>query len=60
MIAKLSKNDDVVTAAGIHGTIVNVKDKTVVVRVDDNCKIEIDKDFVSVVLAKTQGETKGN
>ena len=29
MLASLSKNDDVVTSGGIHGTIVNVKDNSV-------------------------------
>jgi preprotein translocase subunit YajC len=45
----LKKNDAVVTVAGIHGTVVNVKDKTVVIRVDDNVKIEFDKEAVTSV-----------
>ncbi len=52
MLKNLAKNDDIVTAAGIHGTIVNVKDSTVIVRVDDNVKLEIDKSAVSVVKKK--------
>ncbi|MBF0531822.1 MAG: preprotein translocase subunit YajC [Candidatus Omnitrophica bacterium] len=50
----LKKNDQVVMAGGMHGTVVLVKDKTVVVRVDDNVKIEFDKEAVTtVVTAKT-------
>ncbi len=49
MIENLKKNDQVVTNSGIHGTIVNVKDTTVVVRVDDNTKIEMDKEAVSSI-----------
>jgi preprotein translocase subunit YajC len=49
MVNTLKKNDKVVTASGIHGTIVAVKEKTVVVRVDDNAKIEFDKEVVTVV-----------
>jgi preprotein translocase subunit YajC len=49
MIESLKKNDEVVTIGGIHGTIVNVKDKTFVLRVDDNVKIEVDKPSVSYV-----------
>jgi len=52
MLKQLSKNDDIVTASGIHGTIVNVKDTTVVVRVDDNVKLEIEKSAVSLVKKK--------
>ncbi len=47
MIANLKKNDEVVTTGGIHGTIVNVKDTTLVLKVDENVKIEIDKSAVA-------------
>ncbi|OGX17857.1 MAG: preprotein translocase subunit YajC [Omnitrophica WOR_2 bacterium RBG_13_44_8b] len=49
MLNNLNKNDDVVTTSGIHGTIVNVKDKTVILRIDDNVKIEIEKSGVAYV-----------
>ncbi len=49
MKKNLKKKDKVVTAGGIHGTIVNVKEKTIVIRVDDNVKIEFDKASVSEV-----------
>jgi len=52
LLARLAKNDEIVTAAGIHGTVVNVKDTTVIVRVDDNAKIEIDKAAVAYVKTK--------
>ena len=55
MLANLNKNDEVVTQGGIHGTIVNVKDKTVVLRIDDNVKMEIEKSAVAYVK-KIQGE----
>jgi preprotein translocase subunit YajC len=47
MISNLKKNDQIVTIGGIHGTIINVKEKTFVLRVDDNIKIEIDKNAVA-------------
>jgi preprotein translocase subunit YajC len=46
MLDNIKKNDEVVTSSGIHGTVVIVKDKTVVIRVDDNCRIEFDKESV--------------
>lgn len=52
MVANLKKNDDVVTSGGIHGTIVNVKDTTVMLRVDDNVKIEVQKSAVSTIKRK--------
>jgi preprotein translocase subunit YajC len=47
MLSKLNKNDEIVTTGGIHGTIVNVKDKTVILRIDDNVKIEIEKNCIA-------------
>ena len=49
MITNVKKNDQVVTAGGIHGTVVNVKPTTVIVRVDDNTKIEIDKEALATI-----------
>jgi preprotein translocase subunit YajC len=49
MLKNLKKNDDVVTTGGIHGTIVDVKDKTVVLKVDDNTKILVEKSAIAVV-----------
>ncbi len=49
MVKNLKKNDEIVTAGGIHGTIVQVKDKTLGLRIDENAKVEIDKASVSFV-----------
>lgn len=49
ILNNLKKNDEVVTLAGIHGTIVNVKESTVIIRVDENVKIEFEKEAVSAV-----------
>ncbi|MCM8819994.1 MAG: preprotein translocase subunit YajC [Candidatus Omnitrophica bacterium] len=47
MINNLKKNDEVVTIGGIHGTVINIKEKTFVLRIDDNVKIEVDKNAIS-------------
>ena len=52
LLKKLEKNDEVVTTGGIHGTIVNVKDTTVTLRIDDSVKIELQKNCVSFVKKK--------
>jgi preprotein translocase subunit YajC len=49
MLKGLDKNDEVVTSSGIHGTIVNVKDKSIILRIDDNVKIELEKNCVAYV-----------
>jgi preprotein translocase subunit YajC len=47
MQAALKKNDEVVTMGGIHGTVVNVKEDVVTLRVDDNTRIDVDKTAIS-------------
>jgi preprotein translocase subunit YajC len=39
----LKKNDQVVTVGGVYGTIVNVKEKSVVLKIDDNARMEVEK-----------------
>jgi len=56
MLTNLNKNDEVVTSSGIHGTIVNVKDKTIILRIDDNVKMEIEKNAVAYIK-KIQGDS---
>lgn len=53
MISQLKKNDEVVTSGGIHGTVVNVDEQTVTLRVDDNTRIKFQKTAVSYVKKKT-------
>ena len=50
LIANLKTGDRIVTNAGIHGLISNVKETTVLVKVADNVKIEIDKSAITNVL----------
>ena len=57
MLAAMKKGDKVVTIGGIHGTIVTVKDKTVVVKVDDSARIEFSKEAISSVTSKDAVKT---
>ena len=50
LVASLNTGDRVVTNAGIHGLISNVKETTVIVKVADNVKIEMEKSAVATVL----------
>ncbi len=49
LISSLKTGDRVVTASGIHGMISNVKDTTVIVKVADNVKLEMEKSAVTSV-----------
>jgi len=50
LIGNLKTGDRVVTNAGIHGLISNVKETTVLVKVADNVKIEMDKSAITNVV----------
>lgn len=52
MISNLQSGDEIVSIGGICGTITNIKDKTFVVRVSDNTKIEFLK---SAIQSKISG-----
>jgi len=49
MLEGINKNDEVVTLSGIHGTVVNVKEKTLILRIDENVKIEIEKSSIAYI-----------
>jgi preprotein translocase subunit YajC len=47
MLKALNKNDEVVTIGGIYGTVINVKDNSVVLRIADDVKIEVQKNAIA-------------
>src|SRR5512141_823453 len=47
MIAALRNNDRVITSSGIYGTIAGVKDKTFILKIADQVKIEISKNAIA-------------
>jgi preprotein translocase subunit YajC len=49
MIEGVNKNDEIVTLGGIHGTVVNIKEKTVILRIDENVKMEIEKSSIAYI-----------
>ena len=54
MIDALRKGDKIITSGGIYGTIAGIKEKegTIIVKVDDNTKIEMVKSSVAQIVEK--------
>jgi len=52
MVAAMKKGDKVVTIGGIHGVVTSLKETTVIIKVDDNTKLEFSKSAVQAVVAK--------
>jgi len=47
MINALKKGDKVITIGGIHGVVSSVKEKTIVIKVDDDAKIEFNRSAIA-------------
>lgn len=58
MIAALKKGDKVVTIGGIHGVVSSTKEKTVIVKVDDNCKVEFSRSAIAGVESDKTEKTE--
>ena len=52
MLSALKKGDRIVTIGGIHGTIQTVRESTVIVRVDENTKLEFSRSAISSVVSQ--------
>lgn len=54
LLASLQKGERVITASGLHGTIANVSDDTILLEVAEKTKITVDKS----TIARKAGEPK--
>ena len=60
MLDAMKKGDKVITIGGIHGTVVTVKEQTVVIKVDDNTRMEFTKSAISTVVTKEGAKANPN
>ncbi len=49
LISKVKTGDKVITSGGLHGIVANVKEKTFLLKVADNVKLEFDKTVIATV-----------
>jgi len=54
-IKSAKTGDKIITSSGIHGLITNVKDTTVIVKVADNVKLEIEKSHIEKITRPDSG-----
>jgi len=50
LVASLSEGDRVVTLGGLRGTVVTVKEETVILQVFDNSQLEFEKAAIAKIL----------
>jgi preprotein translocase subunit YajC len=60
MIKSLRTGDRVVTSGGIHGVVTNVKERTVMVKIADNVKVELNKSAVAAVTQRAESESSSS
>lgn len=53
LVSELKTGDKVVTSSGIHGLVANVKEATIIVKIADNVKVEMDR---AAVTSVTKGD----
>jgi len=54
MLDALKKGDKVITIGGLHGTIVDLNEDQVVLRVNENTKLTFERNAVNVVVNKQE------
>ena len=54
MLESLRKGDRVATIGGMRGLVVSVKDQVVVLKVDENTKIEFNKSAIASILERKE------
>ncbi|MBY0119485.1 preprotein translocase subunit YajC [Paenibacillus sp. FSL H8-0317] len=52
MLSQLKKGDKIVTIGGLHGTIAEITDDVVVLRVNDVTKLTFDRNAISTAVAR--------
>jgi preprotein translocase subunit YajC len=57
MISEIKKFDKVVTIGGIKGVVQSIKDSSVILKVDDNTKIEFTKNAIASVVEKYESKS---
>ena len=57
LLESMKKGDKVVTAGGLHGTIVGIEDKTVLLQIAENVKVKVERSSISVVNKVGEIET---
>ena len=58
MIYALKKGDKVITAGGVHGNIVGLEEKTVLVQIADNVKVKVERGSITSVIREAEPATK--
>jgi preprotein translocase subunit YajC len=54
MLNSLKKGDRVVVGGGIHGTVVGLEEKTLLVQIADNVKVKVERASIASILREAE------
>jgi len=58
MLNQVKKGDKIVTIGGLHGTIVELTDDTVVIRVNDTTKMTFERSAINTISSSAPGSAE--
>jgi len=58
LLGGVKKGDKIVTIGGLHGSVIGVDEKTLLVQVADNVKLKFEKSAVSTITREGDAEEK--
>ena len=51
MLSNLQKGDKIITSGGLHGSVVAIEDKTVLVQISDNVKVKYERSAIATIVS---------
>lgn len=53
MLNDVQKGDKIVTTGGVHGTVMGIEDKTLLVQIAENVKVKLERSAISSIVKST-------
>lgn len=53
LLSNLEKGDKVVTSGGVHGIIAGIEEKTVLLAINENVKVKVERSAITTVVSKS-------
>lgn len=60
LLSNIQKGDKVITSSGLHGSIVHIDEKTVLLQVSDNVKLTYERSAIATVVTSTAAVKENN
>jgi preprotein translocase subunit YajC len=58
MLSALKKGDKVVTSGGLHGSVIGIEEKTLLIQIADNVKVKVERGSVTTIVREGEPASK--